>query len=167
MQTGLSFNPRWNQKCAESTGNGCWFFLQLEFCGSDFFQNILSACEVSSKTVSKVKVHPKWGTVSKVKVHTKSDVIGMFLYREWLLSLAKPIHTESSESHWPSQSLYYRAPEMLHFDKSGRIGTHRVSGQEIFQWRKFWSNKKPSSISCRFRTLLFPSRIQAQTRLHI
>ena len=27
--------------------------------------------------------------------------------------------------------------------------------------------KKTSSISCRFRTLLFPSRIEAQTRLHI
>ena len=104
---------------------------------------------------------------SKVKVHTKSDVIDMFLYREWLLSLAKPIHTESSQSHWPSQSIYYRGPKMLHFDKSGRIGTHRVSGQENFRWRKFWSNKKPSSISCRFRTLLFASSIEAQTRLHI
>ena len=40
MQTGLSFNPRWKQKCAESTGNGWWFYLQLEFWWSDFFQNI-------------------------------------------------------------------------------------------------------------------------------
>ena len=132
-----------------------------------FFSKYLSACQISSKSVQKWRSTPKLGTCSKVKVHTKSDVIGVFLYREWLLSLAKTIHTESSQSHWPSQSLYYRGPKMLHFDKSGRIGTHRVSGQENFRWRKFWSNKKPSSISCRFRTLLFPSRVEAQTRLHI
>ena len=44
---------------------------------------------------------------------------------------------------------------------------HADKYSEKIRSPKFELQKKTSSISCRFRTLLFPSRIEAQTRLHI
>ena len=74
----------------------------------------------------------------------------------WILTISL-VESEPLLS-WPWDATFWQIRE--DWDPSS-FGPRKISGEENFD-----RIKNPSSISCRFRVLLFPSRVEAQTRLH-